>query len=609
LYAKRAGDSPGPTENSMLLKDAASLSASEAGVNEASSISTPTKAGLSRRRFLGRVGMASVAAGVLGAAGSTITEGADAAAQSTNLSLSFSNPRVAKSYALRVAKATLESQVPVPPHTTNGDEQRYSDKSASYSKGLLQDDIGLVNLAAWQSFKKALNSGKNSDFEAIIIGGTRTQNGPQGSYAFDLVGSDSVQFGNAPSPGDPTGLPVVPPFDQISSSAYGTQLIEQYWASMLRDVAFTDYGSSSTAAAAAAELGAQTDYRGPRDGSGNVTPDLLFRGNFPGETIGPYMSQFMITPTALGQQAISQMLTTYMPGIDFMTDTTTFLQVQNGQPTGLSNTNDPVLRYLHDGRGLAAYTHIDVLYEAYFVALLVLGTLKAPLNPGNPYVGSRTQNGFCTFGAPDFAAAIGTVATRALQRVWWQKWLVHLTHRPEAGGGVAQQILSGNQNKIEAHLASNFLNSQAVALSFSQNGTYLLSQTFPEGSPIHPSYPTGHGTVGGACITMLKFFFDESFVIPNPLVPVSDGLSLPAYTGSDAGEITVGGELNKLARNVTFGHGVHAGIHWRADSDSSLTLGEAMAISYLNDLAQTYHEKFTVTFTKLDGNPVTITNQ
>src|SRR6202022_1331470 len=112
------------------------------------------------------------------------------------------------------------------------------------------------------------------DWEAIIIGGTRTQNNPQGSYCYDMEGLDSVQFGNAPSPGDPTGLPVVPPFDQIASAAYGTQLIEQYWASLLRDVAFTDYASNAPAIAAAAELSAQSSYRGPRDNFGNVTPNL-----------------------------------------------------------------------------------------------------------------------------------------------------------------------------------------------------------------------------------------------------------------------------------------------------------------------------------------------
>jgi hypothetical protein len=566
----------------------------------------------SRRKFLGKMGMASVAAGVLGNVTSAFAQPLKVVSSLPGGLQGLSggiNSRVLQAYNLRVAQATSDSLVPVPPHTTNGDEFRYSDKSASYSKGLLQDDIGVVNHAAWESFKKALLSGKSSDWEAIIIGGTRTQNGPQGSYCFDLEGLDSVQFGNAPSPGDPTGLPVVPPFDQVTTQAYGTQLIEMYWAAMLRDVAFTDYATNSTAIAAAAELTKAKDYRGPKDSTGTVTPDLLFRGNFPGETVGPYMSQLMITPTTHGAQPLDQLMTTFLPGIDYMTDTTTFLQVQNGISTGISLQYDPIRRYLHDWRGLAAWTHVDVLYQAYLVGFLVMQTLGVPVNPGNPYIGSKTQNGFCTFGGPDFAASQGEVAARALQKVWYQKWLIHLTQRPESGGGLVHQILSGNGNKVQAHPNANALNSQAVAQTFSKYGTYLLPQAFPEGSPTHPSYPTGHGTVAGACITMLKFFFDESFVIPNPLVPTSDGLSLVPYTGADAGQITVGGELNKLARNVSFGHGVGAGIHWRTDTDWSMTLGEAMAIEMLQDRAKCYNEKFSVTFTKLDGNKVTISNK
>jgi hypothetical protein len=152
------------------------------------------------------------------------------------------------------------------------------------------------------------------------------------------------------------------------------------------------------------------------------------------------------------------------------------------------------------------------------------------------------------------------------------------------------------------------LNSQGLQQSYNKFGTYLLSQAFPEGSPAHPSYPTGHGTVAGACITVLKFFFDGNFVIPNPVVPTDDGLSLVPYTGSDAGQLTVNGELNKLGHNVSFGHGVHAGIHWRSDTDTSLRLGEAVALSYLHDKARTYNEPFTVQLTKFDGTIATISN-
>ena len=137
----------------------------------------------------------------------------------------------------------------------------------------------------------------------------------------------------------------------------------------------------------------------------------------------------------------------------------------------------------------------------------------------------------------------------------------------------------------------------------------MLSQAFPEGSPTHPAYPTGHGVVGGACITVLKFFFDGNFVIPNPEVPADDGLSLKSYNGADAGQLTVNGELNKLGHNVSFGHGIHAGIHWRTDTDVSLKLGEAVALRILTDRAQTYNEKFTIQLTKFDGTTATISNQ
>src|SRR2546421_11446416 len=111
--------------------------------------------------------------------------------------------------------------------------------------------------------------------------------------------------------------------------------------------------------------------------------------------------------------------------MDFMLDPNELLQVQNGQPTGKALMPGNVL-YLHNGRGLAAYTHDDVLYQAYLIAYLMLTTINngipATLNPGNPYIGSRTQNGFGTFGQPDIAATLVAVAGKAIREVWYQKW-------------------------------------------------------------------------------------------------------------------------------------------------------------------------------------------
>jgi hypothetical protein len=112
--------------------------------------------------------------------------------------------------------------------------------------------------------------------------------------------------------------------------------------------------------------------------------------------------------------------------------------------------------------------------------------------------------------------------------------------------------------------------------------------------------------VVGACITALKAFFNENSVIPSPVIAADDGQSLLPYTGSDAGQITVGGELNKLANNVALGRDM-AGVHWRSDAEQALLLGEKVTISILRDQRHTYNEPFNgFTFTKLNGLSVTV---
>jgi hypothetical protein len=564
--------------------------------DSASGTAQKTPNGANRRHFLGQVGaVAATFAGGAAAAPSV------ASAQSTGIVApsGVTNSRVIQAFTLRVGEAIQDAIVPPAKNVSNGDDALFADKGGTFTKGLPHDAFGRVDLNAYRSFKTALASGKFSDFENMIMGGARGMNGPQGGLAFDLEALDSVQFGQ----------PQVPPAPAIAGDQTATELLEHYWGSLLRDVAFTDYGSNALAVMAAAELSAQPTYLGPRNSQGQVTADLLFRGGFPGETMGPYLSQFFVKPSSFGAQPLSQQLVTYLPSIDYMTSFADWLTVQNGNSTGLHNQVDPVLRYARAGRDLAAYTHVDVLYQAYFTALLVLAGIGAPLNPGNPYVGSVRENGFGTFGGPDFAGTLTAVATKALNAVWYEKWFVHLRPRPEATGGQVHLVKTGQGGQTDVQPSKVILNSVGLQQSFNKYGSWLLSQAFPEGSPMHPSYPTGHGAVGGACITVLKFFFDGNFVIPNPQVPSSDGLSLLSYTGSDAGQLTVNGELNKIGHNVSFGHGIHAGIHWRSDSDTSLLLGEAVALSFLGHRAKTYNEPFTVQLTKFDGTTATITNR
>ena len=153
-------------------------------------------------------------------------------------------------------------------------------------------------------------------------------------------------------------------------------------------------------------------------------------------------------------------------------------------------------------------------------------------------------------------------------------------------------------------LDGEFLDSPVLDVVFRRHGTYLLPQAFPEGSPTHPSYPAGHAAIAGACVTVLKAFFDESFEIPDPRVPRRDGRSLRRYRREP---LTLGGELNKLASNIALGRNI-AGVHWRADGDDGLVAGEDIAITLLQDHLRTVTEVGgAFGLTRFDGTPIRIT--
>jgi hypothetical protein len=128
---------------------------------------------------------------------------------------------------------------------------------------------------------------------------------------------------------------------------------------------------------------------------------------------------------------------------------------------------------------------------------------------------------------------------------------------------------------------------------------------FAEGSPIHPSYGAGHATVAGACATILKAFFPEDQCITSPVVPNQAGTALVAYTGADRIHLRVGGEIDKLASNISLGRNF-AGMHWRSDHTESLRLGERVAISLLFDQRKTFNENYFFKFTRFNGQNVQI---
>jgi hypothetical protein len=162
----------------------------------------------------------------------------------------------------------------------------------------------------------------------------------------------------------------------------------------------------------------------------------------------------MVQPTFMGVQSLSQQYKTFVPGTsnDFMTNPSVYQLIQDGGASG-SLSFDPTFRYVRDGRDLAAYTHVDALYQAYLTAYLVLGTIGAPTNPGNPYVGSKTQKSGITFGTSDAPGTIAEMANRAAKVSTFHKWIVNLRLRPEEHGALVQARLTGTTPAPQAAAA------------------------------------------------------------------------------------------------------------------------------------------------------------
>ena len=185
---------------------------------------------------------------------------------------------------------------------------------------------------------------------------------------------------------------------------------------------------------------------------------------------------------------------------------------------------------MRTGRDLSEYVHSDVLYKEFLNAVLMLAKMKAPLNSGNPYPPTlKSETGFITFGIPMVQVLLAEVMARALKNCWLQKWFIHRTARPEETAGLVHFTKTGQKSYP---LDSSVLNSQVRPRQCSPaTATTFIPLSYPEGCPLHPSYPSGHATTAGAAVTILKWFFDETFVIPNPLTTTSDGLSVVPYTG------------------------------------------------------------------------------
>jgi hypothetical protein len=552
---------------------------------------------------------------------------------------------------IRVEAAELAAARNHEEHANNNDEVNYPDRLlvGSYSKSLKHDALGDPEPGSYATLLRALESRDPADFDEIILASSTALKltSPQAGLAFDIEGPDAQE----------RTLPPAPRFDSAQTAHEAGEL---YWMAVARDVHFSSYGTDPSVAAAVTSLNNEF----PQSGATTpVTTQNVFRGVFPGEQVGPYVSQFLLKgntdprkPDTLGRDAnegfisygarvIDQRLIPAAAGVNYLTDFPWWLDVQNGVDKRGLDTFDTARRFIRNLRDGATFVHFDQVVDAFYNAAWILMSeptgnqfaLQAGItgrpqidaeflnDQGNPYNppgtadDSRTQAGFATFGPIHLLQTLSEVLGRALRAVWWQKWGVHRRLRPEEyGGRVHNQVLfnttSGAQGRsyplhasITASLQTGGLAPYYGGQTVSEFPSYLLPQAYPEGAPTHPAYGAGHATGAGACATILKAFFDESVVIENPVQANSTGLALVTYTAR-VGEppMNVGGELNKLAGNIALFRNA-AGVHWRSDYTESLPFGEAIAIGLLQEMSLGFNEDDGFfELTRFDGQKIRI---
>src|SRR5262249_12070428 len=141
-------------------------------------------------------------------------------------------------------------------------------------------------------------------------------NNPQATYAFDLVGLDG-------------GVTTLDPPPTFASASMATEMAELYWLSLTRDIPFREYEIDPLVAAVVSDLNAFTEPLISWTGT-KPTPATVFRGETPGDLIGPYISQLLWLDIPYGIKTLEQNYIVPTRGQSFLTNYDEWLACQRG---------------------------------------------------------------------------------------------------------------------------------------------------------------------------------------------------------------------------------------------------------------------------------------
>ena len=460
-----------------------------------------------------------------------------------------------------------------------------------YQKGLGYQTAFGNREERYDEFIDAIEDDDQSEYP---IGGTRPLVSPPSARSVATDGTDPW-------------IGAMPPAPDHDSPGTFLEMLEVYLATHAREVPFAEYGDGladhlddaglvdaferdrgSIAAALPTDATTMDDWiTAPGDG--------LFRDAFPGCRDGPYVSQHLVHDVPIGAQTLDIRMEPFTEGPfgeTFEEHEEIVRSVRAGAEPGHDEGPVSVERgekeYAHTGLDLASQVRDDPAYQPYLLATLQLFDWGVPYADDVPYTNNDSVLPYIDSGAVAVLDLLGRVTRNALLAAWHQKWYVHRRLRPETYAGRVEVALDEGFEDVLAPSSKTDLPpftelNVMQRLSDGKDATALLPLSYPEGSPAHPAYPSGHSTIAGACATVLKTFFQN---------PTYDELTGVEATVSPNGEkrvpvdrpeeLTVHGEINKLASNVGMGR-IFAGVHYRTDHVYGMMLGEQIAVATLYD--------------------------
>jgi len=533
------------------------------------------------------------------------------------------------SSTLRCKLGRLQQNGSPPKHRKNKEEKKYKHKAynGSFHKCLQHDNITgqLVDSSNYKKYKHALL--KNNQQELAKI---------QMAVNFQVKWVDPLGAFSTILIGIPQNMLILsePPF--LASKSAAAEMIELYALMLARDVSFINYTTDPIIQSALQTLSQPHIQEHLKDHL-PITINTLFKGITLSEQAGPYISQLLLLDITIGGLTQKQRYKTLPTKASAIRDgytnewgrnRTEMINIENTMLNALPPypTTHLQKRYAYSGRALTEIVHHDVGYQFYYQAANVLLGLGAKINVGFPVY--PNQSAFVSeSAAPSLLCAIAEVADLAIKHVWYWKWLIYRRLRPEAFSlwidNVKTGIVSNNNYDISELILNNPILNSVVASN--QLWGFLNSFTLPmpylEGSPAHPSFPAAHAGIAGACCTIMKIFLDTEqpwlslpgiATIPaGPVVQSNDNGSTLINYNTDVANMTINGEINKLASNIGIAR-MWAGIHYRSDIFEGMKLGEKVAIRYAEDMLSTMVQNNlngtvpSITFRKFDGYPHTI---